>query len=332
MLKKIIWFFVLPLLVIAAIYFIFFSKKPATTSNTTNQSSTTTNSTATNNENNNTNTSSTPLSGFSTNDQEVGMATNGVASLTIDSVSNSSMNTYHEFKFTVTSDHLDSPYVTAKYLASAGVIRLSFSDVTKDNSGIGYQKAVSVSKDGVVQLYHNISSSFVGEIYDVGITKSTPFKLSAELGDNVWYVILDVQYPGASDSSIDLGSTDFSVDAQDIVGVSKDQKATLASYSYSSSAGVFKFVWNVSSTDTNPIPSVNAAYDSSNNLVVTFPSLSIDKVVNSVNGKALPGGITVVSSRTLDSTVYTFSGFTDAKEYRLSALTSPNQVVLEIKL
>lgn len=336
MLKKIIWYVILPLAVITVVYFIFFNKKGTTTDTTTQNTNTNNTQTENTDTDTNTNTSTTttdtPLTGFSVNNQEVGTATNGVVSFNISAISNTSTTNYHEFKFTLTSEDTNSPYVTAKYIASSGVIRLSFSDVTKDEGGLGYQKAISINKEGIVQLYHNISSSFVGEIYDIGISKSTPFKLSLESGNNIWYITLDVQYPGASESTVDLGSTEFSTDAQDIAGVSKDQKATVASYSYSSSSGVLKFAWNVSSTDTNPIPSVTAAYDSSNNLVITFTSLSVDKVVSAVNGKILPGSISVVSSKTGDSSVYTFGSMSSPKEYKLSAGTSPNQVVLEIKL
>ncbi len=341
MIKKIIWFFVLPIVVGVSVYFIFFRKHDDVPTNTNND----TNNTQTDDTNTKTNTSDIadkddanvapqPLTGFSTNKQEIGMDTNGVASLTIDEISNTSTTSYHEFRFKITSDHMDSPYVTAEYLASSGVIRLSFNDVTKDNGGLGYQKSINVNKEGVLRLYHNVSSSFEGEIYDVGISNQTPFKLSAELGNNdeSWYVTLSVQYPGEGTSVVDLGSTEFSTEAQSITGVQKDVKATVASYSYSSASGVVKFVWSVSSTDTNPIPTVSAAYDASNQLVVTFASLSVDKVVSAVNGKTLPGGISIASAKSGDSSIYTFKGISSNLSYKLSASTGPNQVVLEIKL
>lgn len=335
MTKKIIWYVVLPLVVLVSVYFVFFfnkeKKSDVTNTNSNSQNTSSDNSKTTETESGGS-TTVTPLTGFSTDLQEVGLESADV-NLTLNDITNTSLDKYYELKFDLTSDHSDSPYVKAEYIASAGVIRLSFSRITKDNGGLGYQKTISINKDGIIQLYHNISSSFDGEIYDVGVSKSAPFKLDASLNDdNSWTVTLDVQYPGNTDSNVDLGSAKFSLDPQTITGVDKASKATISSYSYSSSSGVLKIAWNVSSSDTNPIPAVSGEYDADGNLIVTFASLSTDRVVNATNGKSLPGGIMIESFRDGDSSIYKFTGMASPSSYRLSAGTSPNQVILEIKL
>ena len=337
MIKKIVWFLILPLIVGASIYLIFFKQKPTTTDDTTTddtQTSEESDSDATSEDSNDTSTdteeSTQVITGFSTESQTVGAASS--SKYTIEEVSNTSHPDYHEFVFTLSSTGTDDPNVIAEYKSSLGVIRLDFNQIEKDSSGIGYQKEVSINKEGISRLYHNVSSDQTEELYDIGVTKKTAFKLISEkVGDN-WEITIYVQYPGESSSTVDTGSTAFSTQAQSITGVDAAKGATVSSYTYGVSGGVLKFVWNVSSTDTNPIPNVNAAYDSENHLVVTFTSLKTDKVYLAVDGISLPGSLAMQTEKPGESTIYTIGGFSTQKEYKLSASTSPNQVVLEIQL
>lgn len=340
MIKKIVWFLILPLIVGASIYLIFFREKPTTTDSTTNddtQTSQETDTDTTNEEEEETNTSTTEeeeetqtITGFSKESQAVG--TTSSSKYTIEEVSNTSHADYHEFVFTLSSTGTDDPNVIAEYKSSLGVIRLDFNQIEKDSSGIGYQKEVSINKEGISRLYHNVSSDQTEELYDIGVTKETAFKLMSEkVGDN-WEITIYVQYPGESTSTVDAGSTAFSTQAQSITGVDAAKGAAISSYTYGISGGVLKFVWNVSSTDTNPIPNVNAAYDSGNHLVVTFTSLKTDKVYLAVDGISLPGSLAMQTEKPGESTIYTIGGFSSQAEYKLSASTSPNQVVLEIQL
>ena len=342
MIKKIVWFLILPLIVGASIYLIFFKQKPTTTDDTTTddtQTSQESNTDTTNEEEEETNISTNDteeeeetqtITGFSTESQTVGAASS--SKYTIEEVSNTSHTDYHEFVFTLSSTGTDDPNVIAEYKSSLGVIRLDFNQIEKDSSGIGYQKEVSINKEGISRLYHNVSSDQTEELYDIGVTKKTAFKLISEkVGDN-WEITIYVQYPGESSSTVDTGSSDYSTQAQSITGVGAAKGAAISSYTYGISGGVLKFVWNVSSTDTNPIPNVNAAYDSENHLVVTFTSLKTDKVYLAVDGISLPGSLAMQTEKPGESTIYTISGFSSQAEYKLSASTSPNQVILEIQL
>lgn len=337
MIKKIVWFLILPLIVGASIYLIFFKQKPTTTDDTTTddtQTSEESNSDTTDEDSNDTSTdteeSTQVITGFSTESQTVGAASS--SKYTIEEVSNTSHTDYHEFVFTLSSTGTDDPNVIAEYKSSLGVIRLDFNQIEKDSSGIGYQKEVSINKEGISRLYHNVSSDQTEELYDIGVTKETPFKLVSTKEGSNWNITIYVQYPGESSSTVDTGSTAFSTQAQSITGVDAAKGAAISSYTYGISGGVLKFVWNVSSTDTNPIPNVNAAYDSENHLVVTFTSLKTDKVYLAVDGISLPGSLAMQTEKPGESTIYTIGGFSTQKEYKLSASTSPNQVVLEIQL
>jgi len=344
MIKKIIWFLVLPLAVGISIYLIFFNKK-ADTNNTDTTTDTTQTETDTNTDteedstdtNTNTDTEtgedtpSTPLTGFSTEEQTEGVAS--ASKFTIKEVTNAARTGYHEFVFTLTSTGTDEPYVVATYREDLGVIRIDLNQIEKDNSDIGYQKAVAINKEGISQLYHNVSSDQTEEIYDIGVSKSTAFKMTTAKVSDGWDVIVGVQYPGVvSTTGLDLGSTEFGKLAQAIMGVDATKGSTLASYTYGSTSGVFKFVWNVTSTATNPIPSVSAAYDAEHHLVVTFGSVKTDKVYLAVDGIDLPGVLAMQTERNAEKSIYTFYGLTEDVDYKLSAGISPNQVIVEIEL
>lgn len=339
MIKKIVWFLILPLIVGVSIYLIFFRQKPTTTDDTTGDDTQTsqesdTDTTADAEEEEDTSTEENEetqtITGFSTESQTVGAASS--SKYTIEEVSNTSHADYHEFVFTLSSAGTDDPNVIAEYKSNLGVIRLDFNQIEKDNSGIGYQKEVSINKEGISRLYHNVSSDQTEELYDIGVSKETAFKLMSEKVGDDWNITIYVQYPGESSSTIDTGSTDYNTQAQSITGVDASKGATISSYTYGSSGGILKFVWNVSSTDANPIPNVNVAYDSENHLVVTFTSLKTDKVYLAVDGISLPGSLAMQTEKPGESTIYTIGGFSTKAEYKLSASTSPNQVVLEIQL
>ncbi len=331
--KKIIWYLILPLIVGLSIYLIFFKQKAVDTpqdQDPDTQTSQEAEEETSEEEEEEVNEVDT-ISGFSEDDQTVGEESS--AKFTIDEISNASHTGYHAFVFVLSSTSEEAPYVNASYKSNLGVIRVDFNQIEDDNSGLGYQKEVSINKDGITRLYHNVSSDQTEELYDIGVSKQTPFKLVSEEDDNSWIITIYVQYPGeTSDSDTDAGSTEFSTQAQSITGVDASKGATISSYTYGISGGVLKFVWNVSSTDANPIPSVNAEYDSENHLVVRFTSLKTDKVYLAVDGISLPGNLAMQTEKPGDATIYTISGFSSAQEYKLSAGTSPNQVILEIEL
>lgn len=279
------------------------------------------------------------LANFSTSQQMVGDEDNE-AEYTLRTVSNSpESNDYHRFVFTLLSTETDEePYVVATYKASLGAINIDLNGTTKDESGLGYQKSININKDGVIRLYHNVSSDQTEELYDIGVSESTPFYLyfrqtatNAQAQAAVWEVIVDVQYPGASDSESDFGSEEFSEDAQIIDGANKADGAKISSYSYNTSSGVLSIIFTVSGSSTKPIPSAAAGFDGSGDLVLRFTSVVSDAIAKSNPSVSLPGGISMSAEmEDSDTSMYVFDGVNG--EFRLSGTTNPNQVMLEIKL
>lgn len=266
------------------------------------------------------------FTGFSDDDQVIGVATEDL--FNIASITDESKTGYHRFSFNLTTTGTDDPYVTAKYNSSTGVIRVELYSIDEDDSGIGFQKERAINKEGIIRLYHAVTSVENKVIYDIGLAKSTIFKLYKESGDGQLKVILDVKYPGEVTSTVDLGSTEFSTDLQDISGIAN---ATIKSYSYSSSGGILKFVWSVTADGENPIPSTTGEYLDNETLSIKFTSLTLDRVLNAAGSLALPAGITIDSSKEGSASIYNFI-VGSKKEYKLSATTSPNQVILEIDL
>jgi uncharacterized protein YxeA len=273
----------------------------------------------------------TNFSDFDNTDKYVGEESENEYALS--SITNTDNGDYHEIVFNITSDQSEvAPYVTAKYLSTYGVIRVDLNMMMEDSSGIAYQGQRDIDIDGVSRIYHNISSDNTEELYDIGLSSSTIFDLEIEESSIGWSVILSVKYPGESDADIDLGSTEFNAEDKSIVGVSEDDGARIAGYSYSVSGSTLKFVWTVASTSDNPIPNVESKYNSENILLVTFDSLIEDKVYQAVNGMSLYGGITIETFPAGDGYEYRFFGIGGANDYQLKATTSPNQVELSIEL
>lgn len=270
------------------------------------------------------------FSSFSSETQVLGQESE--AQFAIEGVEDVSRGGFHQFTFTLTTEDEEEPFVTATYLSSQDVIRMDFQGINGESSGIGYQQERRIDEEGVTRIYHNISAQADQELYDIGVSKSTIFYLTSEqLEEGRWSIILQVKYPGTTDVDVALGSEEFSKDDQSIQGVTADDGATISAYSYSGTSGLLKLVWTVTSNVDNPIPSVSATYNEDDDLVVTFEGLSMDRVANSAETLTLPSSITAKVEREGASSIYTFTGMDDVREYKLSASLSPNQVILEIR-
>lgn len=275
-------------------------------------------------------TGNTDFTSFSTDTQTLGEQSE--ATFSIESLEHSSKDGYHEFLFTLNTEDEEEPYVIASYLSNMSVIRLDFQGISKDSTGIGYQQEQAINKEGITKIYHNISAQSDQELYDIGVSKSTIFHLSAEeISEGEWSIILKIKYPGEITKDIDLGNEEFSTEDQEIEGIGATENASITSYTYGTTGGILKLVWSVSGDGDNPIPSVTASYNDEDELVVTFPSLSIDRVSNISAGMTLPLGIIATPERSGEQSIYTFTGMEGKAEYRISASLSPNQVILEIK-
>lgn len=272
----------------------------------------------------------TDFTEFSSDMQVLGEETE--AKFAIEELEDVSRDGFHQFTFTLTTEDEEEPFVTASYLSNIGVVRVDFQGINGDSTGIGYQQEREIGKEGVLKIYHNISADADQELYDIGVSRATIFYLTSEqIEEGKWYVILQVKYPGAADVDVDLGSEDFSKDDQGIVGVTAEEGATISAYTYSSGTGLLKLVWTVTSQVDNPIPSVSATYNEDDELVVTFDSLATDRVAAFGDTLTLPSSIIAEVERVEDSSVYTFTGLDEVREYKLSASLSPNQVILEIR-
>lgn len=273
--------------------------------------------------------SDTDFSTYSSNRQEVGAVVEGDI-FTLDKITDSERDGYHEFVFSLTGP--SKPHIVAYYSASGGVIKVEIDNVDKDNSGIPFQGERAINKNGVIRLYHNVSGLQQKSFYDIGLSQSTVFKLDVEeSSDDKWDVTLNVKYPGVKEVVGNLGSTEFSTGEQSIIGVGAEQKASIVSYQYGASGGVLKVVLGVSAEGDNPIPSASAKYNEDGDLVVTFESLSLDRVGGSSKTYELPLGVTLNTVRSGSVSTYTFVRAGDTSQYRLSANLSPNQIVIEIK-
>ena len=284
-------------------------------------------------------TGDTDFSSFSTDQQVVGEISENTFS--IRGVEDSRGDGYHKFVFELRQEELDEdlemgdigPLVTATYLSNLGSIRMEFQNIETDNSGIGYQQERRVDRDGVLRIYHNISTEADQEIYDIGVSRSTPFELTAVyLEEDIWEVVLRVKYPGDLEVDIDLGSEEFSREDQSIDGAGLEESASIDAYTFGRPTGLLKLVWTVNAQGGNPIPNVSASFNEEGDLVVVFNELFVDRVAGSITEEMiLPSGITVVAERESGTSTYVFSRISSESEYRLSASLSPNQVVLEIR-
>ncbi|MGI6423171.1 MAG: hypothetical protein ACOX0X_00935 [Candidatus Dojkabacteria bacterium] len=269
---------------------------------------------------------------FSKSKQSVGEISDG--EYTIDGLEDSQESGYHLFLFKISStSESPVPYVLVEPVLDRGVYRVSIKGVVKDNSNLGYQKSIEVDKGAITRIYRAVTSQEKTSIYEVGFLGSNLLKLEQEEVDSgVWNISVKVSYDFKySPPTVDFGSTEFGSDIQKISGMQASDGARISSYSYSFSGGVLKFVFSVASGTSNPIPSVEAEYDSENILVVRFPSLESDKVSGWASTISLPAGIQASVSRVGKESVYKFGGIGGSKPFKLSASQSPNQVLVEIK-
>ncbi len=253
---------------------------------------------------------------------------------TVEGLEDTPQSGYHAFTFNISSTETTVPYVVVEPVLDKGVYRVILSNVIKDSSGIAYQQSKEVNKGAITGIYRAVTSVPNTSIYEIGFLGNNLFKLELEeIGENMWSVVVKVSYDlKYSPPNVDFGSTEFSNGLQEISGMESSDGARIASYSYSVSGGVLKFVFSVASGTSNPIPTVQAEYDEENILVVKFPSLASDKVAGWGSTITLPAGIQVAVSRAGESSVYRFGGIGGSKDFRLSATQSPNQVIVEIKI
>ena len=269
------------------------------------------------------------FSKFSAEAQEIGNVGNEVYKIT--SFVEQPMEGFHRFTFEVEGEQ-NLPNVSANYRAELGAIRVMFKSIEEDSSGLGYQRSSEIDNQGIVRIFHNVAFNPQEEIYDIGVAKSTSFLLHSErVEDGKWKINLDVRYPGEVELEIDKGSDEFGVDEQNISGASASDGARITNYSFGVEDKVFRFIWTVRGSESNPIPQVRARYNDEGDLLVVFPDLDSDYIGADSKEQDLIGNVEKVVWQRIDSeTVYRFT-LKEKRDFRLSSSLSPNQVVLEVK-
>lgn len=278
------------------------------------------------------------LSDFSESAQEVGDSEVD-EEYVLTQIKDTEMSGYHRFEFVLESDAEELNEVTASLNSAGGYIRVRLGQMAGDNSGIGYQQYRDINEQGILKLYHDVSADETEELYNIGVTEDTSFYLHEGQGDNL-SVILDVEYPGEAASSDDDDEVtedpqDFTDGDQVLSGNNSAGDVRLNSYSWAVSGGALIFKWDTSAASGNPIPEVEADYDSSENTItLTFSDVERDSVIGS-DGELevdLSGNVEKLEgSRSGGKSVYVFH-LTDDTEYKLTKNESPNQVGVEIKL
>ena len=255
---------------------------------------------------------------------------------TIEDITLSGKDGYHEFLFEMSSSQegVSMPLFTVEPMLTKGVIRVSLTNIFDDNTTITHSKGVKVDKGAITGLTRIVTDSNTTRAYDIGVLGSNMFKLDVEEVDEAsWIFSVKVSYDTKyTPPTIDFGGTEFSSEDQEIQGVTTTEGAKIMDYSFLYASGIVKLSLEVSSGASNPIPSVNASYDESGLLIVTFPSLEQDKVSTWGSTISLPGGIVVTVTRSGDQSVYSFSGISNKKPFKLSASQSPNLVTIEIDI
>ena len=256
----------------------------------------------------------------------------------MEKIGGSQQEGYHEFLFTVSStqDGATVPYIVVEPVLASGFLRVTISNIFSDTTDISHTSGITVNKGAISTLTRTVTSAENTRVYSIGVSGTHTFKLELEeSGDGTWIFAVKVSYDTKySAPTIDYGSTQFSSDLQSIEGVTATQGAKISNYSYIYSGGILKFSIEVSSGASNPIPSVSGEYNESGILEIAFPSLETDKVAGwaSSKSKALAAGVTLSVSRSGESSVYSFSGISGNKPFKLSATQSPNLVIIEIDL
>ncbi len=256
---------------------------------------------------------------------------------TISSIEDSKADGYHEFLFEIVSNTTEDfaiPLFVVEPLLQKGVLRVTLTNIFDDSTGITHEKGIEVDAGAITGLYRMVTSLENTRLYDIGILTNNAFNLElVEEEERRWVFSVKVAYDGDySAPTVDYGSEEFSSEGQTIEGMTSGDGSKILTYSYSMSGGIVKFIWSVASGASNPIPSVQADYNTEGMLEVVFPSLETDRVSGWGSSISLPGGVTVLVSRTGGSSTYKFGGISGMKDFKLSAMQSPNQVVVEIKL
>jgi hypothetical protein len=269
---------------------------------------------------------------YTTSSQSVGEDTEEL--FTLDDVSVVKGESVVEIEFTFSGDGISeesSLPVSAVNKSSLGTMEIVVKNVESDGTGMNFNDSKVINNEGLTKFTKVVSGEANTLKYNLGFVDAPEFYLyEPELEGNLLVVKMSIKYPGGEVSTDEFGTTEFT--SEDITAESStaDNGVRISGYTYSASGGVLRYVFKTSTNTGSPIPSFEGTLGEGV-LTVTFPSISGDIIYTSSGGTvALPGGVTLDITRAGNKSVYEFVGV--GTEYRIFGETSPNQVIVEVKL
>jgi hypothetical protein len=269
---------------------------------------------------------------YSTDSQSVGEETEEM--FTLEDLEVTKGQNVMELQFTFSSDEIteDSMIpVTATNKSSLGAMEIVISNVENDDTGMNFDESVDINREGISRLTKVVSGSENTLKYNLGFTDALEYHLyTPEVDGNSLIVKFSIKYPGGELSTEDFGTMEFTTEDVTVESSTADNGVRIVGYTYSVSGGVLRYVLKTSTNTGSPVPSFEGSI-ADGVLTVTFPSLNADITYSSSGGEVtLPGGVTLDVTRSGNQSTYEFVGVGD--EYKLYGVTSPNQVIIEVKL
>jgi hypothetical protein len=269
---------------------------------------------------------------YSTSSQSVGEDTEEL--FTLDDIEVTKGEEVVELLFTFAGDDVgedSSIPVSAVNKSSLGAMEIVVSNVESDGTGMSYDQSIDINREGIAKLTKVVSGESNTLEYSLGFTDALEYYLyEPEVVDSSLVVKFSIKYPGGEISSEDLGVTEFTSEDVSVESSTAENGVRISGYTYNATGGVLRYILKTSSNTGSPIPSLEASL-ADGTLTVTFSSLNADITYSASDGTvSLPGGVTLNISRSGQQSVYEFVGV--GSEYRVYGETSPNQVVIEVKL
>jgi hypothetical protein len=270
---------------------------------------------------------------YSTNAQSVGEDTEEV--FTLSEIGIVKGESVMEIEYVFTGDDItedSSIPVSATNKSSFGTMEIVVSNVSKDSTGMGFDDSKGVNMEGITRLTKVVSGATNTVKYNLGFIKTPQFHLyEPKVVGDILVVKFSIKYPGGEISTDDFGTTEFTSEDVSVESSTADNGVRISGYTYSATGGVLRYVYKTSTNTGSPIPSFEGSI-AEGTLTVTFPSISTDVIYSASEGGtvSLPGGVTLNITRSGNQSIYEFVGV--GTEYKLYGVTSPNQVIVEVKL
>ena len=238
-----------------------------------------------------------------------------------------------EIQFVLTGEITEDSLIPVSVVnkSSLGTMEIVVKNVQSDGTGMSFNESKSINRDGLTRLTKVVSGEKNTLKYNLGFANAPEFYLyEPEIEGDSLVVKLSVKYPGGEISTEDYGTMEFTSEDVVVESNTAENGVRISGYTYSATGGVLRYVFKTSTNTGSPIPSFEGSIKEGV-LTVTFPSLNADIIYSASGGTVtLPGGVTLNITRSSDQSLYEFVGV--GTEYKLYGVTSPNQVILEVKL